>query len=86
MKIPSVAWAFFALTVLLVGWHWHYLRNGILVGARVRVIERPYGEAYLHICRYLYVNGIREVVNPQVVIATREKADEQFCPPTPQSN
>jgi hypothetical protein len=82
--MKSVAWAFFALAVLLAAWH--YLTKGILIGSSVQAIARPYGEAYLHKCRYVYINGIREVIDPQVVIQTREEANQQFCPPTPSSN
>jgi hypothetical protein len=81
MRLPPVGWAFFALILVLVAWY--FLTKGILIGSDVQTITRPYGEAYIHKCRYLYLSGIREVIDPQVVIETHEIADQQFCPPTP---
>ena len=84
MRLPQVGWAFFALTVFVVAWY--ILSTGVLVGSAVQEISRPYGEAFVHKCRYLYLNGIQEVIDPKLVIDTREKASQQFCPPTPSSN
>lgn len=81
MKVPTVGWAFFGLVVLLVAWH--FLERGIFIGSSVQMIHRPYGEAYVHKCQYLYIDGVRETVEPRVVIPTKQEAEAQFCPPTP---
>jgi hypothetical protein len=84
MRVPRVVWAFFALAAL--AFLWNVLNHGILLGAEVRQISRPYGEAYIHVCRYLYIGGIREAVYPEIVIATREEAELADCPSSPKSN
>ena len=78
--MPAVAWAFFGLAVLFVGWY--ILNNGVYVGTSVQVVERPYGEAFLHKCKYLFTNGTQEVVFPREVVRTKQQASAITCPPS----
>jgi hypothetical protein len=81
MRLPGIAWAFFALAALLAAGH--ILLAGIFVGSEVKAIQRPYGVAYVHECHYLFLNGIHEVIDPQVVIQTKKEASQYSCPLKP---
>jgi hypothetical protein len=84
MKLPFVGWAFFALAVALAAWH--VLSIGVLVGSEIREIQRPYGAAFIHVCKYLYINGIRTLPYPQIVLESHAQGENAFCPPTPPNN
>jgi hypothetical protein len=74
----ALGWAFFGLAAVYVGWS--ALRDGIYLGADVQQIERPYGVAYLHKCKYLTAAGVEEAIYPRVVIYSEAQAAAAPCP------
>lgn len=55
---------------------------GVFVGSETGFRQRITGEmAYLHVCKYRYLSGVRLVVSPTIVYASQAEANEQFCPP-----
>jgi hypothetical protein len=78
MRIPTVGWAFFGLTVfvLLV----YALSLGVFVGTEVRWIDSSTGGFYSGDCKYLYLSGLRKVWGGSTGKTPVNVAEETFCP------
>lgn len=85
MKIPTVGWAFFGLTVVILTGY--LLNRGIYVGSSIRMkynevrykdgsAQLPYFNKY---CQYLYLNGVREEWTTGSF--ERDEAEDGFCAP-----
>jgi hypothetical protein len=80
MKRASLAWSFLGLAVVvLIGYS---LNRGLYVGSTIDVSMRQ-GEGkfpYSKSCRYLYLNGVRDI-NGGLELPSREGAESTSCAP-----
>ena len=60
MRLPPVGWAFFSLTVLIVGGY--VLNRGSFGGSEVQSTGTRYDERVLYAkhCRYLHFSGMKD--------------------------
>jgi hypothetical protein len=78
MKIPTVGWAFFGLTmvVLIV----YALSLGVFVGSEIEYKQGNSSSYYAGNCKYLYLSGIRKVWGGTTGQTPKIAAEDLFCP------